>query len=96
MRRLNSFQKAYAVLARENCKASFRKIAAMTGMSKSSAHRIWHKRNTLPGTSDNIDETNAQRKPGPKPMLDLRDKRMLLRTFQNMCKNKRHNSDVLG
>ena len=90
MRRLNSFQKAYAVLVRENRKASFRKIAAMTGMSKSSAHRIWHKRNTLRGMSDNIDERNARRKPGPKARLDLRDKRMLLRTFQKMRKNKRH------
>ena len=67
MRRLNSFQKAYAVLVRENRKANFRKIAAMTGMSKSS-----------------------RRKPGPKARLDLRDKRMLLRTFQKMRKNKRH------
>ena len=90
MRRLNSFQKAYAVLVRENRKANFRKIAAMTGMSKSSAHRIWHKRNTLRRMSDNIDERNARRKPGPKARLDLRDKRMLLRTFQKMRKNKRH------
>lgn len=93
MRRLSSFQKAYAVLLRQNRKGSFRKIATMSGMSKSSVHRIWKNKNALCTVSKTKDETpqyrELRRKPGPKPKLNSRDKRVLMRTFKIMRKEKR-------
>ena len=66
----------------------------MSSMSKSSVHRICQKGTNLYGLS-NADVEVAQshkhrRKPGPKPKLSARDKRVLLRTLHIMHKNKCH------
>ena len=66
----------------------------MSGMSKSSVHRIWQKRKILcrvrnPGV-EIVQHNKKKRKPGPHPKLSARDKRAPLRTLQNMHKNKRN------
>jgi hypothetical protein len=91
--KLSPFRKAYALLLREEKKFSFRKVATMSGMSKSSAHRIWKKndslRQRLIGAGSRFECREPCGKPGPKPKLNTRDKRMLLRTLHMMRKNQR-------
>ena len=81
---LCSFQKAYALLLRQERKYSLRRIAVKSGMSKSSVHRICKENNIFRQGTNDVDSMRqcreVRRKLGPKPKLNARDNRMLLRT----------------
>ena len=88
--KLTPFQKAYALLLRRERKLSLRRIAAMSGMSKSSVHRVCKKNEILRrGDGLKCECRETHRKPGRKPKLNARDKRMLLRTLHIMRRNRR-------
>ena len=65
----------------------------MSGMSKSSARRIWKKNESLrrrsSGAGSRFECCEPRGKPGPKPKLNARDKHMLLRMLHMMRKNRR-------
>ena len=88
--KLTPFQKAYALLLRQERKLSLRRIAAMSGMSKSSVHCVCKKNEILRrGDGLKCEYRETHRKPGRKPKLNARDKCMLLRTLHIMRRNRR-------
>ena len=87
--KLTPFQKAYALLLRQR-KLSLRRIAAMSGMSKSSVHRVCKRNKILRhGDGSKCECCETRRKPGCKPKLNVRDKHMLLRTLHIMRRTRR-------
>jgi hypothetical protein len=83
--KISDFKRAYALFLRGKGKYSFRRVAAKCGISKSSAHRIWHNGLTTEKSTKTSNGT-PKRKPGPKARLTTRDKRLLLRTLVRMRK----------
>ena len=83
--KISDFKRAYALFLRGKGKYSFRPVGANCGISKSSAHRIWHKGLTTEKSTKTSNGT-AKRKPGPKARLTRRDKCLLLRTLVRMRK----------
>ena len=72
--KLTPFQKAYALLLRQERKLSLRKIAAMSGMLKSSLHRVCKKNEILRrGDGLKCECRETHRKPGRKPKLNARE-----------------------
>lgn len=80
-RKIRPLQKAYALLKLETKKYTIREIAKMSKISKSTVHRIWKNRKNL-FTSGEV--SRVKRKPGRKPLLNERHKRMLMRTIKKM------------
>lgn len=96
VRELSAFKQAHAFCLREKGEGSFREIAKKCGMSKSSAHRIWKRNMSLrEGHKGRKEDGIIKRKPGPHPRLSARDKRVLLRTLENMRKTN-CNITVMG
>ena len=88
--KLTPFQKAYAHLLRQERKLSIRRITAMSGMSKSSVHRVCKRNKILRhGDGSKCECRETRRKPGHKPKLNARDKHMLLRTLHIMRRTRR-------
>lgn len=83
-----SVRQAYAILLRQKENASIREISKLTGISKSTVHRLLVRR-CDPTGRENVDDKYKRIKPGPKPKLDPRDKRILMRTFYDMRRNNK-------
>ena len=73
------------VLEGKDREGSFREIAKTCGMSKSSAHCTWKRNMSLrEGHNGRKEDGVTKRKPGPRSRLSARDRRVLLRTLENM------------
>jgi len=83
VKKLSAVKLASALICRDRENISFREIARRYGISKTSAHRIWKRREMI---RDGKAQTANKRKPGPRPSLDERDKRLLIRTLHKMRK----------
>lgn len=80
-RKIRPLQKAYALLQLEKGKYTVREIAKMTNMSKSTVHRISQNKKQLLGQ---VQTSKIKRKPGRKPKLTERHKRMLVRSLKRL------------
>ena len=79
----------FEVFAKDR-EGSFREIAKTCGMSKSSAHCTWKRNMSLrEGHKGGKEDGVTKRKPGPRPRFSARDRRVLLRTLENMRKRTR-------
>ena len=76
-----------AILLREQCKYSFRMIARKSGMSKSSAYRLYRAQlEEINYRQVGTAVDNVPRKRGPSPRLNDIEKRAILRTVKNLQK----------
>ena len=80
-RKITPLQKAYALVQLETGNYSIRQVARKTRISKSSVHRISKDRSNL---LHNNGVSKVKRKPGRKPKINERPKRMLLRSIKRL------------